>query len=83
MKRERPIALVDTNVWLDNCLGDRPGSRDSREFLMQALNNKLLLVYPVHCLRDIFYLVQAHLKVLARKDGAISDAESLAGPWRS
>lgn len=78
MKRERPIALVDTNVWLDNCLGDRPGSRDSRKFLMQALNDELLLVYPVHCLRDIFYLVQVHLKALARKDGVISDSEGLA-----
>ena len=76
--RENPIALVDTNVWLDNFLPDRPNSVQSRTFIMQARTEGVQLTYPVHCLKDIFFIIQAHLKQLARGQGQLKDADSLA-----
>ena len=76
--REYPIILIDTNVWLDNCLCDRPGSKASREFLDLARANGAQLTYAVHCLADFFFLVQNHLKREVRKNGPLTDANALA-----
>lgn len=76
--REHPIILVDTNVWLDNYLADRPGSRASREFLDKARTSGAELAYPVHILADFFFLIQSHLKLQARKSGSLSEADAAA-----
>ena len=76
--RENPIALVDTNVWLDNFLPDRPNTSQSRAFIMQARTEGVQLAYPVHCLKDIFFIIQAHLKQLAREQDQLSEADGLA-----
>lgn len=78
MSREQPIALVDTNVWLDNYLVDRPGSTASRAFLDEARKQGVQLVYPVHCLSAFFLLVQAHLKRIVREQGELSESDALA-----
>ena len=78
MTRENPIALVDTNVWLDNFLPDRPNASQSRTFIMQARAEGVQLVYPVHCLKDVFFIIQAHLKQLAREQGQLSEGDILA-----
>ena len=78
MMGQNPIVVVDTNVWLDNYLADRPHAARSREFVLQARKRGVQLAYPVHCLNDIFLLIQAHLKRLARENGELSDADALA-----
>ena len=78
MNRDRPIALLDTNVWLDHCLGDRPGSYDSREFLSKALSLEVQLTYAIHSLSDFFYLIQLHLKSQACNKGTLTESEALA-----
>lgn len=78
MTRENPIALVDTNVWLDNYLADRPNAGQSRAFIAQARAREVQLVYPVHCLSDVFLLVQAHLKRAAREQGSFDEADAVA-----
>ena len=78
MMGEAPIALVDTNVWLDNYLADRPYAEQSRAFIVQARNVGVQLAYPVHCLNDIFILIQAHLKRAAKKRGELSESDGVA-----
>ena len=78
MTRENPIALVDTNIWLDNYLPDRPNAAQSRAFIMQARAEGVQLTYPVHCLKDVFFIIQAHLKQLARDKSQLKDADGLA-----
>lgn len=75
MTRESPIALVDTNVWLDNYLADRPNAPQSRAFFVRARSAGVQLVYPVHCLNDVFLLIQSHLKRAAREQGALSESD--------
>jgi len=78
MNRQYPIALVDTNVWLDNWLPDRPGSNHARLFLNEARTQEIQLTYPVHSLPDFFYLLQAHLKREVRKSGKLTETDALA-----
>lgn len=78
MRGEYQIALVDTNVWLDHCLGDRIGSTDARKFLVQARESGVQLAYAIHCLNDFFYMTQAHLKGLARAAGTLTESNALA-----
>jgi len=78
MTRDCPIILVDTNVWLDNYLGDRPGSADSRHFIDVARTLGAQLTYPVHCLNDFYYLIQANLKRNVHRQGGVSENVALA-----
>ncbi len=75
MIRNNPIVLVDTNVWLDNYLSDRPTAAQSRAFIIQARAIGAQLVYPVHSLNDIFLLIQSHLKRAAREQDSFSEAD--------
>lgn len=78
MIRQSPIAIVDTNVWLDNYLADRPHAKESRAFIIQARESGVQLTYPVHCLNDIYLLIQSHLKRATRKQGEMSDSDAIA-----
>ena len=78
MSADRPIAIVDTNVWLDNYLGSRPHSRASREFIVSALECGVQLAYPVHAVKDVFYLLQLNLKRKARENGDLSEGDAAA-----
>ena len=78
MTRDFPIILVDTNVWLDNYIGGRPGSTAARHFIDIARTFGAHLTYPVHCLNDFYYLVQADLKKNTRRNTGISENEALA-----
>ena len=78
MTRDCPIILVDTNVWLDNYLGGRPGSTASRNFIDRARTYGARLTYPVHCLNDFYYLIQADLKRNTRNGKNLSENEALA-----
>ena len=72
------IALVDTSVWLDCYLPDRPNSAATRSFICAAQQNSVQLVYPVHVLKDVFYLIQLALKRMAREQGVCAESDFLA-----
>ena len=78
MSGERPIILVDTNIWVDNYLPNRPLSQASRRFLHAAHDCGMQLAYPVHCIKDVFFLIQAGLKRLKRESGPLSEADAEA-----
>ncbi len=73
------IILVDTNVWLDQYLPDRPHGQESRAFIDYALKVGVNLVYPISALRDVFYLVGQEGKQRARSEnGVLSEADARA-----
>lgn len=78
MKREFPIALVDTNVWLDNYLGQRPHAQESRQFISVARACGVQLTYAVHALHDFFYILQGELKRSAPGEGLVTQSAALA-----
>ena len=78
MTKQNPIIVVDTNVWVDNYLPDRPNGKASCAFVAFAASSGIALCYPVHILKDIFYFVQRHLKQEARKEGALTQSSAIA-----
>ena len=78
MSAPNPLIIVDANVWLDNYLGGRPGSTASRNFIERARAHGAHLTYPVHCLNDFYYLMQADLKRNTRSEKDLSENEVLA-----
>ena len=78
MKREHPIALVDTNVWLDNYLGQRPHSGESRHFIDLAREYDVQLAYAIHSLHDFFFVMQSELKRSMASAGVVTQSNALA-----
>lgn len=78
MTKDSPIVLVDTNVWLDNYLPDRVGSASAKEFLARAHAGGMQLVYAVHGLKDVYYIIQREMKRLAHMNGNLTEASALA-----
>ena len=71
--------LVDTNVWLDYFLPWRTHSRDACAFMAYALSQDCALLYAVHSLKDIFYLVESALKRKTREEtGGLTESQALA-----
>ena len=78
MSAQNKIVLLDTNVWLDCYLPDRPNSAATRSFICVAQRNAVQLVYPVHVLKDVFYLIQSYLKRMAREKDTCTESDFLA-----
>lgn len=73
------VIVVDTNVWLDVYLPERPHKTESLRFIEEAAGNGVSLAYPVHIVKDVFYMVDAELKRMARRDaGEPSQGDSVA-----
>lgn len=71
--------LVDTNVWLDNYLTDRTTSLSACEFMDLANNRGIELLYPVHVIKDVYYLIRSDLKRRERnRIGNVSESSALA-----
>lgn len=61
-----PSLVVDTNVWLDLFLFDRPGKPDTESFLRTAILRKAELFYPARILCDAQYIVEQSMKAYLR-----------------
>lgn len=59
--------LVDTNVWIDYFLADRPGHDDATSFINAAWAESTQLLYPIGALQDVFAILIMELKRGARK----------------
>lgn len=69
--------LVDTNVWLDDCLVYRPNHKQSKEFLLKASSTDLNLVFAPHQTKDVFGLVGKLTKeCIKRESGTLTQADA-------
>lgn len=73
------MLLLDTCVWLDNYLGNRPGSAAARALVTSALERGITLLYAVAAVKDVHYIVAQTLKRERQARGeATTEANSLA-----
>ena len=74
MMGERQLRLViDTNVWLDYFLNNRPGTEWSAKLIRRGLRDDVLLLYAPHAIQDVFYNVGLAYKRGLREDGVELD----------
>lgn len=65
--------IVDTNVWIDNYCGFRPGSQDAKAFFDIATKEGVELLYAVTSAKDVYCIVAAILKRMHRDRGGAVD----------
>ena len=71
--------LLDTNVWIDNFDGTRPGSASSRRLINTCLHKGIDLLFSASSARDVYYIITSRLKSLERSShGAVSEQKALA-----
>ena len=76
--RQRKV-LVDTNVWLDYFLPWREHADAAQRFVQAALARDCTLLYAVHGLKDVFYLVADALKRRIREEtGTLEEGQAIA-----
>ncbi len=79
MTREQPSILLDTNIWVDCFLGWRSNSKASSELIDLASRTNIKLLYAIHTLKDIFYIINMEIKRVAQeKTGTVSESDALA-----
>lgn len=79
MTSKQPALVLDTNVWLDSFLGDRPGSAAATQLVGSATSTQSLLMYAITSLKDVFFLVARYLKQAElRIKGSVSGETSFA-----
>ncbi|MDO4290856.1 MAG: PIN domain-containing protein [Eggerthellaceae bacterium] len=79
MSSENPIALLDTNVWLDHFLGNRPKSAHATNLITYAAAHDITLAYSAGEVKDVYYLIGQELKRERRKTaGTLTQSDALA-----
>lgn len=75
MEARQITMLVDTNIWLDNFIPDRPLAEDSRRLLTYGLRQDVSILYPLRALNDVFWQVTRDRKSWAIKEyGKLTEA---------
>lgn len=71
--------LLDTNVWVDYYLPNRPAHKDAKALISLAENEGLTLTYASVSIKDVFYLLNQELKKYAREDrGVLQEGDAVA-----
>lgn len=79
MKGRPSLLLLDTNIWLDNYLGYRPFSAESRELIARSAGLGITLAYAAVSIKDVFYCINSELKRMVREqEGRVSDSDARA-----
>ena len=79
MSRQSHIVLVDTNVWLDQYLPNRPHAAESQAFVDCALQLGIELAFPAPIIKDVFYVVGSEYKRIVRaQQGTLSEVDAQA-----
>ena len=86
MSARGPKLLVDTNVWIDVLVEDRPDHKNARALFDFALLNDASLLYAATSMQNVHYLISLTLKRAALSLGrelAESDYKEIADTaWR-
>ena len=78
-ERQQLRILVDTNVWLDRFVPQRPGAAHARRLFARCSRDDILLMYPPHTMQDVFYLVARDAEAWIRSQkGLLSDEAAAA-----
>ena len=64
--------LLDTNVWLDYHMPDRPGHESAFRLIAWAVDNEYPLLIASHSMKDLYYLFWQIGKAHNRDEGKLS-----------
>lgn len=79
MASQQSSLLVDTNVWLDCFLPNRPGHDEAIALVLFAYEHEYPLLYPAAILKDVFYLTANAFKRDTRNEtGKLTQREAAA-----
>lgn len=79
MSERAEMLLLDTNVWLDYFVAERPSHQSAFELYSYAKAKGIPLLYPTGCAKDLFYLVCASLKRAVRQEkGELAEEDAAA-----
>lgn len=70
--------LLDTNVWLDNYIPNRPNHQLVGALLTKAIEQQHDLLYALTSSKDVFFLIERAYKQMARAEGDASQPTALA-----
>lgn len=77
MASQRSALLIDTNIWLDCFLPDRPGRDNAISLILYAYEHSYALLYPTAIVKDVFYLTANAFKHDMRsKNGALAERDA-------
>ena len=73
--RDRPLIMVDTNVWVDLYVPNRPNREASLAFFEQAVRSEVEIVFTLEIARAVFRVVAYEAKRWVRQGtGELSEA---------
>ena len=79
MASQQSSLLVDTNVWLDCFLPNRPGHDEAIALVLFAYEHEYPLLYPAAILKDVFYLTANAFKRDTRNEtGKLNQRDAIA-----
>ena len=79
MSANRHSIVFDTNVLLDYFLPWREQAAGAKELVGLALQKDVAILYPVHAIKDVFYLISGSMKQKCREDtGGLTESQALA-----
>lgn len=77
MTERQSSLLVDTNVWLDYYLPNRPGHAEALSLILFAYEHGYPLLYPAAIVKDVFYLIaNAFKRDMRNENGVLSEREA-------
>lgn len=73
-----PSLLLDTNIWLDDCFGERPKHAQARQLLVNANAKDVAILFAAHSSKDIFRLAELGAKQALRSAVGTLDHKAAA-----
>ena len=78
MATNPPILLIDTNIWLDHYVPQRPGYETSAAFFQEALARDAAIAYPAQAALDVYQRVRADYKKWLRESRELTQTDAIA-----
>ena len=79
MPSQQTSLLVDTNIWLDYFLANRPAHAAAMSFMLFAHEHGYPLLYPTAIVKDVFYLTANVFKRdMRNENGRLTERDAAA-----
>ncbi len=79
MSRNHPRLVIDTCIWVDSYCPSHVGCEPARELIERARAKGATLLYPVHCIKDVQYVLMHEFRRIARQEqGGVDEATGAA-----
>lgn len=79
MSDKHPVLVVDTNIWIDCYLVNRPQHHAAQGLIDFAAEKGCTIAYAATAIKDVFYLLEQEFKKMIRAEkGALSESDALA-----